>query len=302
MYIAVVPNRTSPPAILLRESFREHGKVKNRTLANLSAWSSDRVEALRQVLRGRALARPGAPSGRRAGDCAQLAAWACGGGPGERAPVGPRAAGGARALDAARAGGGDAGAPAPRPRLEAGHGPGLGGGDAHQHAQPRVAAAGGGRRRSLRRAGLAAGAARGDRTGAGPAPLAGRAAGALRRDLDVLRGAAVPVGQARPFAGRQAGQTADRVRRADECGGVSGGGRGVRRQHGGSEDAHRGPDEGAPALRPGAADSGRGPGDADGGPHSGGAGGRRGARVDHGAPGARDSGAGAQRRAAAVAV
>ena len=53
MYIAVVPNRSSPPAILLRESFREQGQVKNRTLANLSAWSSDRVEALRQVLRGR---------------------------------------------------------------------------------------------------------------------------------------------------------------------------------------------------------------------------------------------------------
>jgi len=53
MYIAVVPNRSSPPAILLRESFRAQGKVKNRTLANLSAWSSDRVEALRQILRGR---------------------------------------------------------------------------------------------------------------------------------------------------------------------------------------------------------------------------------------------------------
>ena len=60
MYIAVVPNRASPPAILLRESFREHGKVKNRTLANLSGWSSERIEALRHVLRGRALA-PSAP-------------------------------------------------------------------------------------------------------------------------------------------------------------------------------------------------------------------------------------------------
>ena len=58
MYIAVVPNRSSPPAILLRESFREGGKVKNRTLANLSDWSSERVEALRAVLRGRALAPP----------------------------------------------------------------------------------------------------------------------------------------------------------------------------------------------------------------------------------------------------
>ncbi|MGH7320351.1 MAG: IS1634 family transposase, partial [Candidatus Rokuibacteriota bacterium] len=55
MYIAVVPNRSSPPAILLRESFREGGKVKNRTLANLSAWSGERIDALRQVLRGRPL-------------------------------------------------------------------------------------------------------------------------------------------------------------------------------------------------------------------------------------------------------
>jgi transposase len=52
MYIAVVPNRNSPPAILLRESFREHGKVKNRTLANLSHWPPAQVEALRQVLKG----------------------------------------------------------------------------------------------------------------------------------------------------------------------------------------------------------------------------------------------------------
>ncbi len=52
MYIAVVPNRSSPPAILLRESFREHGQVKNRTLANLSHWPPPQVEALRQVLKG----------------------------------------------------------------------------------------------------------------------------------------------------------------------------------------------------------------------------------------------------------
>jgi hypothetical protein len=52
MYIAVVPNRNSPPAILLRESFRDHGKVKNRTLANISHWPPAQVEALRQVLKG----------------------------------------------------------------------------------------------------------------------------------------------------------------------------------------------------------------------------------------------------------
>jgi hypothetical protein len=38
MYITRVPNRASPPAVLLRESYREGGKVKNRTLANLSSW------------------------------------------------------------------------------------------------------------------------------------------------------------------------------------------------------------------------------------------------------------------------
>jgi transposase len=52
MYIAFVPNRNSPPAILLRESFREHGKVKNRTLANISHWPPAQIEALRQVLKG----------------------------------------------------------------------------------------------------------------------------------------------------------------------------------------------------------------------------------------------------------
>jgi hypothetical protein len=42
MYVVKVPNRGSPPAILLRESYREAGKVKNRTLANLSAWPEAR--------------------------------------------------------------------------------------------------------------------------------------------------------------------------------------------------------------------------------------------------------------------
>src|SRR5260370_19136099 len=52
MYVAKVPNRGSPPAILLRESYREAGKVKNRTLANLSAWPAARVAALSRVLKG----------------------------------------------------------------------------------------------------------------------------------------------------------------------------------------------------------------------------------------------------------
>jgi hypothetical protein len=52
MYVAKVPNRASPPAVLLRESYREAGKVKNRTLANLSAWPEAKVDALSRVLKG----------------------------------------------------------------------------------------------------------------------------------------------------------------------------------------------------------------------------------------------------------
>jgi transposase len=55
MYIATVPNRGSPPAILLREGYREGGRVKNRTLANLTHWPPDRVEGLRRLLRGEPL-------------------------------------------------------------------------------------------------------------------------------------------------------------------------------------------------------------------------------------------------------
>jgi hypothetical protein len=55
MYVAVVPNRTSPPAYLLREGYREDGKVKSRTLANLSHWPLAKIERLRRVLRDEVL-------------------------------------------------------------------------------------------------------------------------------------------------------------------------------------------------------------------------------------------------------
>ena len=58
MYVARVPNRGSPPAVLLRESYREGGKVKNRTLANLSAWPEAKVDALSRVLKGQQPAAP----------------------------------------------------------------------------------------------------------------------------------------------------------------------------------------------------------------------------------------------------
>ena len=52
MYIESVPNRNSPPAILLRESYRENGKVRKRTLCNLSDWPAAHIEGLRGVLKG----------------------------------------------------------------------------------------------------------------------------------------------------------------------------------------------------------------------------------------------------------
>ena len=58
MYIESVPNRSSPPAILLRESYRKDGRVKKRTLANLSKLPATAIETLRRVLRGEKLVNP----------------------------------------------------------------------------------------------------------------------------------------------------------------------------------------------------------------------------------------------------
>jgi len=55
MYIAIIPNRNSPPTYLLRESYRENGKVKNRTLANLTALPREQIELLSRVLQGETL-------------------------------------------------------------------------------------------------------------------------------------------------------------------------------------------------------------------------------------------------------
>jgi len=58
MFIDLVPNRNSPPAVLLRESFREGSKVKKRTIANLSSWPASRIEVFRRLLRGELDALP----------------------------------------------------------------------------------------------------------------------------------------------------------------------------------------------------------------------------------------------------
>jgi len=52
MYIDVVPNRNSPPAVLLRKSYREDGKVKKKTIANLSGCPPEVIDQLRRLLKG----------------------------------------------------------------------------------------------------------------------------------------------------------------------------------------------------------------------------------------------------------
>ena len=58
MYIDIVPNRKSPPAILLRESVRDGKKIVKKTIANLSSLSLEQAQAIRMVLKGESLVRP----------------------------------------------------------------------------------------------------------------------------------------------------------------------------------------------------------------------------------------------------
>jgi transposase len=52
MFIARIPNRNSKPAILLRESYREGGKVRTRTIANLTRWAPERIAAMERLVKG----------------------------------------------------------------------------------------------------------------------------------------------------------------------------------------------------------------------------------------------------------
>jgi hypothetical protein len=58
MYIDIVPNRKSPPAILLRESVRQGKKIVKRTIANLSSLSKEQAYAIRRILKGEKLVKP----------------------------------------------------------------------------------------------------------------------------------------------------------------------------------------------------------------------------------------------------
>lgn len=56
MYVAKIPNRGSPPTFIIREGYREGGKVKNRTIANITHWPAEQIEGLRLVLKGKRVA------------------------------------------------------------------------------------------------------------------------------------------------------------------------------------------------------------------------------------------------------
>src|SRR5437899_2659941 len=58
IYIETVPHRNSPPALLLRQGWREGGKTRKRTLANLSHWPPQKIENLRRLLRDEELVSP----------------------------------------------------------------------------------------------------------------------------------------------------------------------------------------------------------------------------------------------------
>ncbi len=58
MFIERVPNRTSPPAILIRESFREGKTVRKRTLANISKLPEPMIAAISQLIKGAEIAAP----------------------------------------------------------------------------------------------------------------------------------------------------------------------------------------------------------------------------------------------------
>ena len=58
MYVEIVPNRNSPPAILLREGWREGKRVRKRTIANLSDWPQAKIDTLRRLLKDEPLLSP----------------------------------------------------------------------------------------------------------------------------------------------------------------------------------------------------------------------------------------------------
>ena len=222
MHIDVVPNRGSPPTVLLRESYREGSKVRKRTLANLSSLSAAQIEAIRAALRGEAL-QPVAQSLRdhglaRARPRASRAL--------SHAAVGLRVAARRQALPRARPGAGDGGRAHPGAAHQAGHHALV----AHHDAGRGLRRGRCERGRSVRGDGLAARAPGRDREEARRAPPERRRPGALRPVLELLRGQQLPAGEARLQPRRQEGHAAGQLRPAHRCARLPGGGLGVRGQ------------------------------------------------------------------------
>ncbi len=312
MFIETVPNRSSPPAVLLRETWREGGKVKKRTLLNLTGWPTEHVEGLRILLKGGTALPPGEvpftitrslPHGHVAAILGTIRATGL-----DRifGPDGNRPRDLVLAMIVNRI-------IAPGSKLAT----------ARMHDEPTACTSAG------RILGLAPVAA---------SELYGSLDWLLVRQADVekklarkhLRSKCLPdFDKQNPNGGCLVLYDVSSSYIEGRCCPLA--------RFGYSRDGKKGklqivygllcaPDgcpvavevfdgntgdpktvtavliESAPALRPGAADTGRGPGHADGGPHPGGAGGRRGARVDHRAARAGDPGAGAQWHPAAVAV
>src|SRR6516162_6334675 len=178
MYIETVPNRNSPPAVLLREGWREGKKTVKRTLANLTHWPAQKIAALRRLLRDEPLVLPpGAlhhsanppprPRPSRPGHHPQAGLG--------RHPL-------RQALPGTRSGGGNDYPTFARSLLEVGHHPSL----AYHHPGGGVGRRGGDRGRSLPSHGLAAGKEGAYRAEAGGASSGRGVPGSVRRDQQLL--------------------------------------------------------------------------------------------------------------------
>src|SRR6516225_2591160 len=166
MYIETVPNRNSPPAVLLREGWREGKKTVKRTLANLTHWPAQKIEALRRLLRDEPLVSP-QPRPSRPGHHPQAGLG--------RHPL-------RQALPGTRSGGGNDYPTFARSLLEVGHHPSL----AYHHPGGGVGRRGGDRGRSLPSHGLAAGKEGAYRAEAGGASPRRGVPGSVRRDQQLL--------------------------------------------------------------------------------------------------------------------
>ena len=279
----------------LRRTYRDGGRVRHETLANLSGLPDQVVGSIEAALQGTALV----PAGRRGDDHPVSAAR----------PRRRRARDGrqARAARDARPG-----LPAPGPGAGPGHlpgrGPGLqaihpdlaGGHDARRGPGHR----GGVCRRRVRGDGLAGGQAGRDRGEAGP-PSPGPGGqpaedGAVRPVLLVDGGPVLPAVGPRLLPRRQEGQAADRVRAAHRPRGPPGRGPGLPRQHRRPGRVHRDRAGGAGQVRAGEDGHGRGPGHDHHCPHRRPERSRRGLLVDHRAARPRDPQAHGRRRPAAA--